>query len=240
MLDRIIEPSLMDDLHLPPIKIINPDNEELIKKQALMFLKSGLENLKCHFSPYEFVNEVIVSKMLKRSLKNFDTAFIVNTESSNDNDTVEGRTDLKIELSKWKKYFVFECKKLDGGNVHSEKYIKKGLVRFCDGKYCTDFDGKSVIHERTPNFGGMIGYIVKGDISIIVNNIKEKVQDNVFNVNSVKFGQLSDDSIGLLFENVPYFEYSFKSKHKRVIVTPNAIINNLDDILIYHVFFDLT
>ncbi|VVB92988.1 Uncharacterised protein [uncultured archaeon] len=86
----------------------------------------------------------------------------------------------------------------------------------------------------------MIGYVVKGDISTIVNNIKEKVQSNVFNANSVKFGQLSDDSIDLLFEKVSYFDYSFKSKHKRVIIIPNAIINNIEDILIYHVFCDLT
>lgn len=239
MLDRIIEPPLGEDLHLPLSKINDPDSEELIKEIALMFLKKGLEKLKYHFRSDELTSdEVIITKRLRRSLNTFNTDFIVNVETSNDNDAIEGRTDLKLQASGWKKYFVFECKKLDGGSGLSRKYIKKGLVRFCNGKYGVDFDGSTIIRERTPNFGGMIGYVVKGEISTIVNDIRKRVQSTVFHKNGVNFGQIS---MGLLlFEKVPYFDYSFKSKHKRVIITSNGILNDLDGILIYHVFFDLT
>lgn len=239
MLDRIIESSLGEDLHLPLSKINDPDSEELTKDIALQFLRRGLENIKFRLFADELANEVIITNRLRRLLKTFDTDFIVNVEALNDNDTIEGKTDIKFEVSGWKKCFVFECKKLDGGSDLSRKYIKKGLVRFCNGKYGVDFDGSTIIRERTPNFGGMIGYVVKGEISTIVNDIRKRVQRTVFHKNGVNFGQISMGHLEL-FEKVPYFDHSFKSKHKRVIFTSSAVLNNLDDILIYHIFFDLT
>lgn len=239
MLDRIIEPLLREDLHLPLSKINDPNSEELIKDVTLQFLRRGLENLKFFLFADELANEVIITKRLRRLLKRFETDFIVNVETLNDNDTLEGRTDIKLEVSRWKKYFVFECKRLDGGNGLSGKYIQKGLIRFCDGKYCVDFDGRTINPERTPNFGGMIGYVVKGEIPTILDDIRKRVQQTAFYENSVNFGQISMGYLEL-FEKVPYFDHSFKSKHKRVIITSSAILNNLDDILIYHIFFDLT
>jgi hypothetical protein len=238
MLDRIIEPTLGEDLYLPFLgKINDPNSEELIKEIALMYLKRGLEKLKYNFRSDEVTSdEVIITKRLRRSLNTFDTDFIVNVETSNDNDIIEGRTDLKLQASRWKKYFVFECKKLDGGSDLSRDYIIKGLVRFCNGKYGVDFDGSTIIHERTPNFGGMIGYVVKGEISTILDDIRKQT---AFHGNGVNFGQICTGSLDL-FEKVPYFDHSFKSKHKRVIITSSEVLNNLDGILIYHIFFDLT
>jgi len=238
MLDRIIEPLLREDLHLPISKINDPNSEELIKDIALQFLRRGLENLKFRLFVDELANEVIITKRLRRLLNTFETDFIVNVETLNDNDAKEGRTDIKFQVSRWKKYFVFECKKLDGGKVRSEKYIQEGLIRFCDGKYCVDFDGSTINPERTPNFGGMIGYVVKGEVSIIVKDIREKVKQTEFHETGVNFGQISAGSMDLLFERVPHFDYGFKSKHERVVITANAMLE-LDAILIYHVFFDL-
>lgn len=241
MLDKIIEPPLGEDLHLPLSKINDPNSEELIKKVALKFLRNGLEKLKCHLYSDELASdEVIITKKLRRSLNTFDTDFIVNVETSNDNDVVEGRTDLKLEVSRWKKYFLFECKRLDGGSDLSKKYIEKGLIRFCNGKYCADFDGSIIIQERTPNFGGMLGYVVKGEISSIVSDIKGRVQSTLFHDNGVDFGQISIGSENLLYDKVSCFNHGFGSKHERVIITASAVLDHLEGILIYHVFFDLT
>lgn len=241
MLDKIIETPLGEDLNLPLNKINDPNNEELMKESILKFLGKGYQRLRSHYSPPELSgDEPRISQKLKRSLVYLETLFIVNTETSSDNDEKGGRNDLKIQLSGWKKYFVFECKRLDGGSTCSSKYINEGLIRFCVGQYCVDYDGNGIIHEKTPNFGGMIGYVVNENISSIMEDIKKRVKKAFFQEKGIKYGQVSKGTEQLLNTNVPYFNHGFKSKHNRVVITPNTIIIDPEDILIYHIFFDLT
>lgn len=240
MLDKIIETPLGGDLHFPLNKINDPNNEELMKESILKFLGLGYQRLRSHYSPPELSgNEPSISQKLKRSLVSLETLCIVNTEPSSDNDGREGRNDLKIQLSGWKKYFVFECKRVDGGPGYSRKYITKGLIRFCNGKYCVDFDGTVINPERSPNFAGMIAYVIGGEMESIVDDIKGRVRNASFNENGTDFGKMSMDSEHLLLETVPPFEYGFKSRHERVVITSSTIIKDIDDVLIYHIFFDL-
>lgn len=62
------------------------------------------------------------------------------------------------------KYFAWECKKVTDQSDLIGKYIKLGIFRFCDGVYSSNV-----------NNAGMIGYVVTGDISKIVDKINQSM-----------------------------------------------------------------
>ena len=141
--------------------------------------------------------EKAIKKRLKQWLKNdqrFDShCFIINTEPSSDGET-EGFYDLKFEHSDWrKKYFVFECKNLDTYSASIDKYVyykeiqkgclheDGGMYRYMINKYAKDLD-----------FGGMIGFVIAGDSTLIIEKIIQKIHD-IFDNNDI--GQLTDKCI---------------------------------------------
>ncbi|WXG46139.1 MAG: hypothetical protein WED05_05660 [Candidatus Atabeyarchaeum deiterrae] len=68
---------------------------------------------------------------------------------------------------RWEKeaFFGFECKLLAEGNSRSyREYIKQGLYRYIEGRYCAN-----------GTVGSLIGYINTGRIAVIVKEIKTRV-----------------------------------------------------------------
>jgi len=115
------------------------------------------------------------------------------------------RTDIVFFITGFEK-FIIECKCLYQQPSRNNAYFNDGLIRYVDLRYA----------ERN-RFAGMIGFVVSGNISEILNNTKN---------NAANFHR----SNTLTTENQVNFnwEYSFVSSHERI---------NNEDILIYHLFF---
>lgn len=91
-------------------------------------------------------------------------------------------------------YFGFECKMLaQGNNTLCDKYIDNGLNRYLDGRYCSKGSASS-----------MVGYVKCGDLSIIVHEIKTRV-DQVKIIDNMS----KSDSIGS-------FDQHYTSSHYRL------------------------
>ena len=159
-------------------------------------------------------SETDFSDLLVEQLKQnvfFVYAFIVNREAQEGLYTKRGYLDIKIDIAGSRKYFAFECKRLDdktGRSSLQQAYIDEGLHRFIIGKYA-----------KEEIFGGMIGFIVAGKISVIVQAMKKKVKNYHF------LGKY--ELLDTLCDNCTT---SFQSKHKRK--------NSLSNIHIYHLFLD--
>lgn len=62
-------------------------------------------------------------------------------------------------------YFGFECKILAEANTTlSKEYIKEGVCRYLDGKYCSKGSASS-----------MVGYVKSGNLTVIIQDIIERV-----------------------------------------------------------------
>lgn len=124
-----------------------------------------------------------------------------------------GYLDIKIDVPLGcGRYFAFECKKLDqkvGKSSLQQEYIDEGLHRFVVGKYA-----------REEDFGGMIGFVIAGEIKKVISDIKERVRGHFF----------VQEYERLLMTTCVGFSTSFQSRHTRK--------NNLRNIHIYHLFFD--
>ena len=114
----------------------------------------------------------------------------------------KSRADICFSMSGLE--FVIECKRLESAD---NQYIEEGVQRFINLKYA-----------EKDEFAGMIGFIISGNPSQIVRNLKEKVRDCS-----------PSESMDLLLEQKCIgHELSFQSSHKRL---------NDKDIHLYHLFF---
>ncbi|WP_165235547.1 hypothetical protein [Aquisphaera insulae] len=69
-------------------------------------------------------------------------------------------------------YYCLEAKRLNArinGVMKSlaDKYVKEGMQRFVDGKY-----------SRHVQHGGMLGYVLDGDVERAMKNVLKNIQDN--------------------------------------------------------------
>ncbi len=154
--------------------------------------------------------DLIVERMGRNLL--FVYCFFINREAQEGFYSEIGYSDIKIDIAASGRYFAFECKRLDdktGKSSLQQKYIDDGLDRFIAEKYAKEED-----------FGGMIGFVVTGEIENIVLDMKGKVKNHCF-VHSYGF---------LLNKFCDNCRTSFQSKHVRK--------NSLGDIHIYHLFLD--
>lgn len=156
--------------------------------------------------------------------------FTLNLESSNVNREQEGFYDLKFQHTSWGKYFSIEAKCLDGKTASVNEYIYRkptrkkredgGVFRFVNMKYAEDL-----------SFGGMLGFILKGDSEHIINEIKELLKTwKIIDPLNGEYGNSENEDLYL--ENILEFENSFKSSHKRRRKGSN--------ILLYHIFLDFS
>ncbi|WP_459926600.1 hypothetical protein [Flavobacterium covae] len=117
------------------------------------------------------------------------TPYLFDTEVElyNDDDSVKGRTDIKVynAIERTKNtdaYYIIECKRIDGSNGLNEKYISNGINRFIE-------------NEKYPSFKN-----VNGMIGFVVNSID--IEQNTRFFSDLKFHQFINN-----------FNYSYISNH---------------------------
>ena len=137
--------------------------------------------------------EEAIKKLIRKQLINdrkfSANEFIINREPASEHG---GSYDFKIQHSSWRdKYFTFECKNLDTTSTSSitssiNEYVYNkskpdgGVYRYIIGKYAKNL-----------NFGGMIGFIIKGETDKIIKQIIEKLRQ----VSNNNVGKLTGKSI---------------------------------------------
>lgn len=173
--------------------------------------------------PYPKVEREI-AKFLRKKLnadKKFGYHFTVFGESTNDED-IEGNYDVTIHSTNWKsKNFHFECKILDSHQDLVNKYVcyNKGHLIYDGGVY-RYFNGK---YAQNSSFGGMIGFVIEGNVADIKNKIVEKLK-NRFDITP------EGDLLSVVNSSIEKNEFTFDSNHKRFD----------NEFLIHHLLFDFT
>lgn len=95
------------------------------------------------------------------------------SEDDADEAEEQGRIDLKLipaGSAREEVYFAFECKRLNafiGDRYRSlaSEYVTQGMMRFVTARY-----------SKTQKHGGMIGYVLDGDIAGAIKGIKRNVR----------------------------------------------------------------
>lgn len=163
------------------------------------------------------------------------SGFKVDSQVKNRNRNQEGYYDLKFQHSDWEGAFYFECKRMDETKTMTTEYVYRpatertkadgGLYRFLINKYA----------DANKDFGGMIGFVIKGAVKNVIDNVKDKISDLKITENKIKFGQSTNPK--LLEQTISGNKNTFLSQHVRCDKTVNKIIS---PVLIYHIFFDFT
>lgn len=163
-----------------------------------------------------------IAKFIRLSLngnKKFGYHFRASGEETNDED-VEGNYDITIHSTNWKNSnFYFECKNLNTRQDLVNKYVSynKGHSVYDGGVY-RYFNGK---YAQNHNFGGMIGFVLEGELLNLKKRIIEKLKEP-FDITPE--GDLLDVTNSSIENN----DFTFDSLHKR----------KGDEFLIHHLLFD--
>jgi hypothetical protein len=153
-----------------------------------------------------------IAKFIRKHLKNNRLfsfqGFKAPGEVTNDED-IEGNYDILIIHSFWQDEFSFECKNLEEKQSLVNKYVydkiypKTGVKN--DGGVYRHFNGK---YAQSQNFGGMIGFVLKGDIQNIKTKIYKKLE--------TKFDVSPDGDLIKIIENsIETNNFTFDSIHTR-------------------------
>ncbi|MCK4406980.1 MAG: hypothetical protein KAV44_04840 [Bacteroidales bacterium] len=146
-----------------------------------------------------------IRKCLKNNIRFLENGFIINLEPSSEG-IKEGFYDLKFEHSYWNKYFSFECKNLENNSSSIKEYVYNptkndgGVYRFMINKYVKDWD-----------FGGMIGFVLNGEIKTIIGNIIKKLNSCFDNIET---GKLTEQ--GIIKNSIAENTNTFDSIHIRL------------------------
>ena len=150
-----------------------------------------------------------IAKFIRLQLnadRNFGYHFKASGEETNDED-VEGNYDITIHSTNWKsRDFHFECKNLDKSQDLINKYVcyNRGHSVFDGGVY-RYFNGK---YAQGLNFGGMIGFILEGDVLDAKKKIVKKLKE--------KFDVTPEGDLLKIFDcSIEGNEFTFDSNHKR-------------------------
>jgi len=88
-----------------------------------------------------------------------------------------GEIDLKVIYQNQEKtYFSFECKRLrvhfpSGFGTLAGKYVTEGMYRYFNGQYARNLDK-----------GGLLGYVMDGNIDLAVNDVKAAIEKRRLNL----------------------------------------------------------
>jgi hypothetical protein len=157
-----------------------------------------------------------IAKFIRLWLNNdrqFNYHFAADGEKTNDED-IEGYYDISISNTYWtRKNFYIECKNLDSSQDLVNKYIcyntyrkdnnneniyDGGVFRYFNGKYAQDCD-----------FGGMIGFVLEGDIPTVKKKLITKLNE--------KFKTTPDgDLLRILDNSIEQNNFTFDSIHTRL------------------------
>jgi hypothetical protein len=156
-----------------------------------------------------------IAKFLRIKLnadREFGYHFKAFGESTNDED-VEGNYDITIHSTYWKSQdFHFECKNLDSSQDLVNKYVcyntyKKDLYNenIFDGGVLRYFNGK---YAQSLNFGGMIGFVLNGDV------LTQKIA--ILSKLSEKFKTTPEgDLLRVMDSSIEQNSFTFDSYHNR-------------------------
>ena len=186
---------------------------EILQYESLKPIREREKAIKHYFKKRFFLSKAFLNK-----------DFILNWEPETETDI--GFYDIEFMHSMWhhenrvKKHFVFECKNLEDNNYYYKEYIFNnndgGVFRFVNGKYCSDMD-----------FGGMIGFVLKGNIQKIRQNIIAQLK--VIKINTTNNADYFEPEI---IENTIFnLPNTFDSLHYRNILLP---------IKLHHILFDFS
>lgn len=172
-----------------------------------------------------------IARFIRRYLENnrlFSAHFDVVGENINDDSDKEGFYDITTLNTYWVKNgttkkirFHFECKNLDNSQGLINKYVcyNKGHQDFDGGVY-RYFNGK---YAQNLDFGGMIGFVLEGNIPEIKNKISRKMESKFDITPEGDLLSVSDNSI-------EGNEFTFDTTHKR----------KNKEFLIHHLLFDFS
>ncbi|GHT05469.1 hypothetical protein FACS189440_21470 [Bacteroidia bacterium] len=154
--------------------------------------------------------ERVIAKQIRKYLNNnqeFSLNFKAFGENTNDED-VEGNYDITIDNTYWQVSFHFECKNLDISQDLVNKYVcyNTGHSIFDGGVY-RYFNKK---YAQNQNFGGMLGFVLQGDVQTIKNKIIEKMK-LPFNISP------EGDFLNIEENAIVGNDFTFNSTHKRKI-----------------------
>lgn len=161
--------------------------------------------------------------------------FIINSESENNSNQI-GYYDLKFQNSGWQnKYMAFECKLMEKTADRINKYIHTppsgnrkedgGVYRFLTNKYSTDL-----------SIGGMLGYVIKDDIAVIIDKTKDQLLNFEKRTNGVIYGKIADPILlNTCSHGVPN---SFISEHSKFDLVRGELCTM--PIKIHHFFLDFS
>ena len=178
--------------------------------------------------------------VIRKKLEDDDTfttehLLTVDLEPQNKHSELLGFYDIKIRSSLWNSYFTFECKCVNSTqasifeyvhNPHKVKQKRKfedgGLYRFLINKYAKD-----------KRFGGMAGFLQKGDLSQAKNLIYAQIKTLKLVCSPACFGALSEE--GILEEaDIPYY---FQTNHSRFDISEKR---ECAPVKIHHFLYDFT
>jgi hypothetical protein len=174
----------------------------------------------------DVIKDYIYSWFEKSNKRIFREGIIINLEPKVKYDQV-GFYDIKFQHSDWVdsknesfKYYSVECKNLtlDATKNHIAEYVfvnhKKdgGVYRYFNGKYA-----------QNQNFGGMLGFILDGEVNTIKEKIIEKLK-SPFDITPQ--GDLIDN--GIILNSIEGNDFTFNSTHKR----------NDENFTLHHFLFD--
>ncbi len=108
-------------------------------------------------------------------------------------------------------YYAIECKRLDEYSQKIQYYIEGGILRFVNADY-----------SKNLPLAIMIGYVEKGDLSIIVNKINEKLDHRPSDIKTLQ--KLTERSV------ISTFNSCYCSKHLKN--------DNLGKINLYHLLLN--
>ena len=154
------------------------------------------------------------NSFLKEYINNYTIVLTKENEAYTRDETQ--RTDIELISPGHENKFVVECKRLASAEI---RYVNGTSDK--DGIYKIDGMEKFIelIYSENDSYAGMLGFIVKGKPSRIVNILKLKVKDF----------RPSEEIEQLINQKCANWELSFQSKHLRL---------NNKKIHLYHLFFD--
>jgi hypothetical protein len=165
-----------------------------------------------------------ITKFIRLNLngdRGFGYHFRASGEETNDEE-VEGNYDITIHSTNWKNgNFYFECKNLNSRQDLINKYVSynKGHLIYDGGVY-RYFNGK---YAQSLVFGGMIGFVLEGDVLSIKSRIVEKLKER-FDIAP------EGDLIHVIHNSIEGNEFTFDSRHKRKGA----------EFLLHHLLFDFS
>lgn len=148
-------------------------------KQAIELILRSWEPFSARVNTEDKITNKFYSHLIENKSRSTYFFTIVPRPAEIDEEGEEiGEIDLKIIYRNQEKtYFSFECKRLrvhfsSGFETLAGKYVTEGMYRYFDGRYARDLDK-----------GGMLGYVMDGNVDVAVNDVKaaiEKRRSNLY------------------------------------------------------------